>query len=241
MSEQSGKLILMHIHNISLNLKRFFAFIVDLLLLSIIFTIIYLKFIYDLLDPFENSIYPITIILYILFLQFYCIIFEYFTWGTSPGKYLYKIRIASKESNKLSITRILIRNLSKVILFVPPLFLMNEVYLFIALKKKFSDHISDSEITEVLRKLKVKFSEKEKQLIDRELQQQLNISLQFDEINLLKKFYTSSKYLNEEFKKNFLTKFLDHFSERIILTSKEISEINPHILLTNILYKLKYV
>ncbi len=231
----------MHIQHISLYLKRFFAFLVDLLLYSVIFTVVYIKLIFPLLDPFEDSIYPITLLLYFFLFQFYCIIVEYFGRGASPGKNLLKIKVVSIDSAQLSFAQIILRNLSKVILFIPPLFLMNEVYLYIAFRKKFSDFISNSEIAGVRKKLKINFSNKEKKLIDVELQQQLELSLHLDEINLLKKFHAGSKYLTEDFKNNFFTQFLGRVSERIFLSSNEITKINPHILFANILYKIKNV
>ncbi|MBU2444717.1 MAG: hypothetical protein KJ666_03980, partial [Bacteroidetes bacterium] len=57
--------------HISLYLKRFFAFVIDIAIFSFLFVLIYSQFIYGWLDPFEDSIYPITVILYVILFQIY--------------------------------------------------------------------------------------------------------------------------------------------------------------------------
>lgn len=229
----------MHVPHISLNLKRFFAFVIDIAIFTILFVLIYTQLIYNWLDPFEDSIYPITIILYVIFFQIYFFIAEYLTKGFTPGKYFLNIKIVSNDGSVPGLIQFLIRSLTKVILFIPPLFVLNELYLFIAFKKKFSDHFSNTEITSVPKRIKIVINNADRKLIDLEIQNELSVDLNPLELNLLKAFYRDEKFLNDEVKQNLSISILQNISDRIILPTKDIAAINPKSLLINILYKLK--
>lgn len=229
----------MHVPHISLYLKRFFAFVIDIAIFTILFVLIYSQLIYNWLDPFEDSIYPITIILYVILFQFYFFTAEYLTKGFTPGKYFLNIKIVSNDGSAPSVFQFLIRSLTKVVLFIPPLFVLNELYLFIAFKKKFSDHFSNTEISFVPKRIKFVIDNADRKFIDSELQNEMSVELSSLELNLLKAFYRDAKFLNDETKQRLLTSILQNISEKISTSTKEIAAINPQSLLINILYKLK--
>ncbi|MBU2447285.1 MAG: RDD family protein, partial [Bacteroidetes bacterium] len=203
-------------------------------LFSFLFVLIYSQFIYGWLDPFEDSIYPITVILYVILFQIYFFIAEYLTKGFTLGKYFLNIKIVSNYGSLLGLIQLLIRSLTKVVLFIPPLFVLNELYLFIAFKKKFSDHFSNTEITSVPKKIKSVIDNADRKFIDPELQNEMSVELSPLELNLLKAFYRDAKFLNNESRQSLLTSILQNISDKILLSTKDISAINPQSLLINI-------
>jgi hypothetical protein len=130
--------------------------------------------------------------------------------------------------------------MTKVILFIPPLFVLNELYLFTAFKKKFSDHFSNTEITSIPKRKKFVIDKADKKLIEPKLQNELSITLNQTEIDLLKKYYREAKFLNDETRQNMLASIIQDISDKISISSKKITEINPQSLLINILCKLKH-
>lgn len=226
--------------HISLYLKRFFAFVIDISIFSFLFVLIYSQLIYGWLDPFEDSIYPITIILYVILFQIYFFIVEYLAKGFTPGKYFLNIKIISINGSEPGFIQLLIRSLTKVVMFIPPLFVLNEVYLFIAFKKKFSDRFSNTEITSISKRKKFVIDKADKKLIEPELQNELSVTLNQTEIDLLKSFYRDAKFLNNETRQSLLSSIIQNISDKISLSSKQITEINSQSLLLNILYKLKH-
>lgn len=225
--------------HIRLYLKRFFAFVIDIVVFTILFVLIYSQLIYNRLDPFEDSIYPITIILYVILFQFYFFTAEYLTKGLTPGKYFLNIKIVSNDGSAPSVFQFLIRSLTKVVLFIPPLFVLNELYLFIAFKKKFSDHFSNTEITSVPKRIKFVIDNADRKFIDSELQNEMSVELSPSELILLKAFYHDAKFLNNESRQSLLTSILQNISKKNSTSTKEIATLNPQSLLINILYKLK--
>jgi hypothetical protein len=193
-----------------------------------------------LFEPFEDSVYPISIILYVFLFQLHFFITEYLTKGFSPGKFFLSIKIISNDGNAPGLVQFLIRSMTKVILFIPPLFVLNELYLFTAFKKKFSDHFSNTEITSIPKRKKFVIDKADKKLIEPKLQNELSITLNQTEINLLKKYYREAKFLNDETRQNLLASIIQDISDKISISSKQIIEIKPRSLLINILCKLKH-
>lgn len=134
------------LRKISLLISRCFAFIIDLILLSILL-IIYFNYIeLNFKEDFFKIAYTI-----ILIFQFYFFLFETL-FSTTPGKFIFGLRIKFKnEASQVRIIRLLkriftlfVRNFVRVLLFVPPLFILNEIIILIFYKGiSFGEVITD--------------------------------------------------------------------------------------------------
>lgn len=137
---------------ISLLLARGFAFAVDVLIFTVI---IYLNS-SRLLMVAEDDLIKFVFIVILLF-EFYFLLFESILKFT-PGKFLFGLRIKYKslEENQNNLIHrikflfeIFKRNFLRVVIFLPPLFIWNEILVFVFSK--------GNTISELLTSTKVKF------------------------------------------------------------------------------------
>lgn len=141
------------IYKLSLLLSRTFAFVVDNLIILIILLLIF--------EHFQNLSQDNLVSLILLILLSYEIYFFLFEilFSTTPGKKLFGINLRladnyndSSKADKfkklvLRFREILIRNLTRVLVFTPPLFLLNEfLFLFFLKGRTVRDVISNTEV-----------------------------------------------------------------------------------------------
>ncbi len=139
---------------VSLLLARGFAFAVDVL---IFIAIIYLNS-SRLLKVAEDDLIKFVFIVVLLF-EFYFLLFESILKFT-PGKFLFGLRIKERYENQYQkhlygslkfLFEIFKRNLLRVVIFLPPLFIWNEILVLFFSK--------GNTISELLTSTKVKFSD----------------------------------------------------------------------------------
>lgn len=139
---------------VSLLLARGFAFAVDVLIFSII---IYLNSL-NLLKMAADDLIKFIFIIILLF-EFYFLLFESILKFT-PGKFLFGLRIKYKllEQNQNHLNHkikflfeIFKRNFLRVVIFLPPLFIWNEILFLVFSKGK--------TISEVLTSITVEFAD----------------------------------------------------------------------------------
>lgn len=140
------------VQKISLLISRFFAFVTD----SLIIISALILFPKSYVENLELSELELIILLIIIF-ELYFFLFELILKAT-PGKLLFGLRVRYISNNVFSSSlrrffefsfRLFIRNFSRLLIFIPPLFLWNEFLILI-----FYDGKSFSE---VITKLKVNF------------------------------------------------------------------------------------
>lgn len=140
------------VQKISLLISRFFAFVTD----SLIIISALILFPKSYAENLELSELELIILLIIIF-ELYFFLFELILKAT-PGKLLFGLRVRYISNNVFSSSlrrffefsfRLFIRNFSRLLIFIPPLFLWNEFLILI-----FYDGKSFSE---VITKLKVNF------------------------------------------------------------------------------------
>jgi hypothetical protein len=127
------------LENLSLFISRLIAFAIDnLIAWSILF------FVYHSLQPNFLENYFLVFIL-ILAYEFYFIFFEIICFRT-PGKLLMGLKISIKKNDEMhfntikkffsNLFEIFVRNLTRILIFIPPLFLWNELLIIIFNKGK---------------------------------------------------------------------------------------------------------
>lgn len=139
------------IQKISLLISRLFAFLIDTILVVII-SVYYFK----IISVYPNEDFLRSSIAFVLLFQFYFFVFE-FLFRATPGKFLFGLRInVSKKGTNYRINffiyrifNVFVRNFLRVLLFMPPLFILSEIFILI-----FYKGISFSE---VITKIRVDF------------------------------------------------------------------------------------
>jgi len=125
------------IQNLNLLISRGFAFSIDNLIVFIIVFAIYHR-----ITSTVVSI-PLLVFICVMVYEFYFLLFEIF-FRRTPGKFLLGLKVVF-QSNELSnenyysrifksFYEILIRNLTRVLIFTPPLFFWNELLIIIFTK-----------------------------------------------------------------------------------------------------------
>ncbi len=138
------------LENLSLFISRVIAFAIDNLIVSI-----FLFFAYLNIKSFFNYNYLLIFILILLY-EFYFFILE-MIFSRTPGKFLMGLKIFIKKKDEFPISsiktfvfnifEILIRNLTRVLIFIPPLFFWNELLIIIFNKTKtIRDLITSTEV-----------------------------------------------------------------------------------------------
>lgn len=143
------------IQNLSLLISRGFAFSIDNLIAFIVVLAIYHR-----ITSTVVSI-PLLVFICVMIYEFYFLLFEIF-FRRTPGKFLLGLKVVF-QSNELSnenyfsrifksFYEILIRNLTRVLIFTPPLFFWNELLIIIFTKGR--------TIRELITSTSVEFSKK---------------------------------------------------------------------------------
>lgn len=111
------------VNNIAI-VRRIFAFIIDNIILAVIYLFIIILFGNNFLFRIILKQTYIILFLYLLLFihQFYFFIFEFIGDGRTPGKWLFGIKVISKNNNKINFINILTRNFLRAIYFLPPFF-----------------------------------------------------------------------------------------------------------------------
>lgn len=133
------------IRKVSLLVSRFFAFTVDLIIVS--FLLIYYWTHYSFSS--DENILP-KAFLTLVFSQFYFFTFE-LLFNATPGKFLFGLRVKNSsigqdtQSSLIKIFKrafnLFVRNFTRVLVLIPPLFIWNELLILI-----FSKGISFGEL-----------------------------------------------------------------------------------------------
>lgn len=138
------------LENLSLFISRVIAFAIDNLIFGAI-----LFFVYQRIQP---NFLEIDFLMFTLILayEFYFIFFELIFLRT-PGKFLMELKIFIQKNDELHLNpikkffsklfEILVRNLTRILIFIPPLFFWNELLVIIFNKgKTIRELITSSEI-----------------------------------------------------------------------------------------------
>jgi uncharacterized RDD family membrane protein YckC len=143
------------IQNLSLLISRGFAFSIDNLIAFIIVLVIYHRITSTIVSI------PLLVFICVMIYEFYFLLFEIF-FRRTPGKFFLGLKVVF-QSNELSnenyfsrifksFYEILIRNLTRVLIFTPPLFFWNELLIIIFTKGR--------TIRELITSTSVEFSKK---------------------------------------------------------------------------------
>ncbi len=140
-------MIEVQVKKLSVIVSRFFAFLIDSVLIAIIFFFFYTK----VIQAYELKFLVVALSIF-LFFEFYFFLFE-LLFGWTIGKLIFGLRVKSIQSEKnISPTKyflnrifnLFIRNFSRILIFIPPLFLLNEILILFFFKgHSFSELITN--------------------------------------------------------------------------------------------------
>lgn len=138
------------IRKISLLVSRLIAFLMDFVLILIVMAFLSSK----LIQEYEDKIWIIPLIFLLLFETYFFLLELLF--NCTFGKLIFGLRVRAtqiKQNQSKShylFTRVLnlfVRNCSRVLIFIPPLFIWNEILILIFYKgKSFSEMISKLQV-----------------------------------------------------------------------------------------------
>jgi len=134
------------IKTLSLLISRLLAFLMDLIILLVLFSFLKIKGI----EPIKENLLFVSLMVLLVF-QSYFFLFE-LIFSQTPGKFVFGLmlkpkKVSDEERKSTLILRyifdLFIRNFSRTIILFPPLFLLNEILILIFFKgKSFSEVIS---------------------------------------------------------------------------------------------------
>jgi len=128
--------------------KRLLAYLIDLIIFISTSAYLYNLILDVNLYTFfvEQDVFIWSTISAIIFYQFYFFILEYAWNGKTVGKYLLNIRVIKTNGSRINLSASLIRNFSRIINFLPPLFFIPDlVCIFISKEhKSIADLLSGS-------------------------------------------------------------------------------------------------
>lgn len=225
---------------IAIFIRRGFAFLIDCLL-SLILILVLMNF-------FNNSLYNLTgidksvliPICAVFLFQLYFFLFELIFKGKTPGKFLFNIHLVNSEGGRPNLIQSFIRNFSRVLNFIPPFFILNEIMLFLILKKRFADWLANTEIVQDAVEEKIVLRSKEKILLDKFILDKLTVNLTPPQKNLVIKFYKDERFISKSVKDDLLSNLLNKLSQRLTNSWGELKEIDHKKLFVNIIYKLSH-
>ena len=185
------------IKSVELLLRRFLAFTFDTVLLYIVFlkTQVY---IHEISINIEWKIFFV-----IMSFQSY-FLFTEILFRQTLGKFLLGLIV---ETKKYSIINIILRNLTRVLIFLPPFFLLNEIISFILTGKTVRDIVTDTNVIYVKNK-KLNLTRKDVMLIDNEFDIELRSDL-YSKRDLLTEFYILLNKVDEGKREIICHKFLE--------------------------------
>lgn len=135
------------IKKLSLVISRLFAFLVDFVLILMMFFFFYK----NVLQEYESEFLVIALSFF-LFFEIYFFLFE-LLFGWTIGKLIFGLRVKSIQSKKNisslefflnRIFNLFVRNFSRIFVFIPPLFLLNEILILFFFKgQSFSELITN--------------------------------------------------------------------------------------------------
>ncbi len=140
------------IKKISLLISRFFAIVLDIALITLVLTFYFEEFSITNQADFINSVLKV-----LLFYEVYFFVFE-FLFKMTPGKFVFGLRTRlnlKNESFSKSVYFLtylyenLIRTFSRILIFIPPLFIWNELLILI--------FFNGRSFSEIISKLRVEF------------------------------------------------------------------------------------
>ena len=135
------------------------------------------------IPPVSNYVYAIMIILLFLLLWGYFVFFEFFASGRTPGKMLVGIRVIQENGQSITFLASAVRNLFRIIDFLPALFLLGILMIFFHSRHKRIGDIAAGTLVVYQRKTQRKMINK-KNPLEKEIEKRLNthqISLDLDE------------------------------------------------------------
>lgn len=126
-------------------IKRFFAFLIDNLILAIISVPVFIVFKINLFFVVSDAT-DFSILLFAVFFlhQIYFFVSEILWKGKTIGKSVFKIIVINNNGQRPDFISSLIRNFSRSIYFLPPLFFIPDLICLIitAFKKRIGDALS---------------------------------------------------------------------------------------------------
>lgn len=131
----------------------------------------------------SNYVYAVMIILLFLLLWGYFVFFEFFASGRTPGKMLVGIRVIQENGQSITFLASAVRNLFRIIDFLPALFLLGILMIFFHSRHKRIGDIAAGTLVVYQRKTQRKMIKK-KNPLEKEIEKRLNthqISLDLDE------------------------------------------------------------
>lgn len=131
----------------------------------------------------SSYVYAVMIILLFLLLWGYFVLFEFFTNGRTPGKMLVGVRVIQDNGQSITFLASAVRNLFRIIDFLPAFFLLGILMIFLHSQHKRIGDLAAGTLVVYQRKTKRKKTGK-KDLLDKEIERRLNtqqISLELDE------------------------------------------------------------
>ena len=160
-------------------------FILLLINLAVLFSLVKLGEMSPGPHPIDTTVpsyvYAVLIILLFLLLWGYFVLFEFFTNGRTPGKVLVGIRAIQDNGQSITFLASAIRNLFRIIDFLPVLFLLGIIMIFLHSRHKRIGDIAAGTIVVYQRKTKRK---KKKNPLVKEIERRLDahpISLELAE------------------------------------------------------------
>jgi len=138
------------IKKISLLVSRLMAFLIDFSFVLIVFVFLFNR----LIQEYDNEVWMIPLIFLLLF-ETYFFLFE-LLFSCTIGKLIFGLRVRATQGkqnqSKLKylftlVFNLFIRNFSRILIFIPPLFIWNEILILIFYKgKSFSEVISNLQV-----------------------------------------------------------------------------------------------
>ncbi|MCX8057603.1 MAG: RDD family protein [Ignavibacteria bacterium] len=135
------------IHRLSLILSRLFAFLIDVILLGVLFGLVFTFY-----PEFFDEITIEKIFLLLISFELYFFLFE-ILFNASVGKLLFGLKVYHTSEKNFSskvrrvfdkIFNLFIRNFLRVVIIIPPLFVWNEIlFLIFAKGRSISESITN--------------------------------------------------------------------------------------------------
>jgi uncharacterized RDD family membrane protein YckC len=214
--------------------SRFMALLIDV---TVILTVIGL--LYWLIDYFEgvnygkfselNSVYITILLLMVFLIQYgYWVFFEMIFNGATIGKKIMNLTVIKKTGESINIIESIIRNLIRVVEFLPAFFFLGAVSILLSKKnQRIGDYAAN---TIVIRKsnqnetsLQELISQNKVEKFDNEyiIDEKLNYNLEENEFLIIKEFLEKRNSMLES--KYFLeTKLKDYFINKLNIENHEI-------------------
>ncbi|MGE5401034.1 MAG: RDD family protein [Ignavibacteriales bacterium] len=114
-------------------LRRGLSFCIDHLIIFILILASINKFFNLFLYKidFSSWIFALIVTIIVIIIEIYFIAFEWFWKGTTPGKWLLKIRVVNDNGGEPDLNSILVRNFLRCIYFIPPFFILPDIICMI--------------------------------------------------------------------------------------------------------------